>query len=38
MYSTSSKLNEIIVLNRKLRNALSFRGGSTQKLQNFKSR
>jgi hypothetical protein len=38
MYSTSSKLNEIILLNRKLRNALSFRGGSTQKLQNFKSK
>ena len=38
MYSTSSKLNEIILLNRKLRNALSFRGGSTRKLQNFKGK
>lgn len=38
MYSTSSKLNEIILLNRKLRNALSFRGGSTRKLQDFKGK
>ena len=38
MYSTSSKLNEIILLNRKLRNALSFRGGSTRKMQDFKNK
>ena len=38
MYNTSSKLNEIILLNRKLRNALSFRGGSTRKLYDFKSK
>lgn len=38
MYSTSSKLNEIILLNRKLRNALSFRGGSTRKMQEFKNK
>ena len=37
MYSTSSKLNEIILLNRKLRKSLSFRE-NTQKLKNFKSK
>lgn len=35
MYSTSSKLQEIILLNRQLRNALSFRGGA-RKITNFK--
>ena len=35
MYSTSSKVQEIILLNRQLRNALSFRGGA-RKLSDFK--
>lgn len=37
MNSTSHKLNEIILLNRQLRNALSFRGGA-RKLMNFKEK
>ena len=37
MYSTSSKLQEIILLNRQLRNALSFRGGA-RKITNFKEK
>ena len=37
MYSTSSKVQEIILLNRQLRNALSFRGGA-RKLSDFKEK
>lgn len=37
MNSTSHKLKEIILLNRQLRNALSFRGGA-RKLTNFKEK
>lgn len=37
MDSTSTKLKEILILNRQLRNALSFRGGA-RKLSNFKDK
>ena len=37
MDSTSTKLKEILILNRQLRNALSFRGGA-RKLNNFKDK
>ena len=32
MYETSSKLNEILVLNRQLRNYLSMKGGSKKRF------
>ena len=39
MYETSSKLNEILILNRQLRNYLSMKGGSArQNLFNFKEK
>ena len=36
MYETSSKLNEILVLNRQLRNYLSMKGGAKKDLFDFK--
>ena len=36
MYETSSKLNEILILNRQLRNYLSMKGGGKQDLFEFK--
>ena len=38
MYETSSKLNEIILLNRQLRNFLSMKGGGRQDLLDFKNK
>lgn len=38
MYETSSKLNEIILLNRQLRNFLSMKGGGRQDLLDFKKK
>ena len=37
MDSTSTKLKEILILNRQLRNALKLRGGA-RKLSNFKDK
>ena len=36
MYETSSKLNEILLLNKQLRNYLSMKGGTRRDLHNFK--
>ena len=38
MYETSSKLNEILLLNKQLRNYLSMKGGTRQDLYNFKDK
>ena len=38
MYEKSSKLNEIILLNRQLRNFLSMKGGGRQDLLDFKKK
>ena len=38
MYETSSKLNEILVLNRQLRNFLSMKGGGRANIMDLKKK